>query len=148
MDSIGRGDFFAKAVDAQITFVTDKQGRATALVLHQGGLDHRAPRVQGAAAAMAPKEHKEVHMDPKIFDGYLGSYQLMPNFSITITREGDHLFAQATGQQKFEIFPESEKEYFYKVVDAQITFVTDSHGRATGLVLHQGGHNQHAKRIE
>jgi CubicO group peptidase (beta-lactamase class C family) len=141
-------EYFYKVVDAQITFVMDKQGKATALILHQGGMDQRAERVEGAAAALAPKEHKEVHVDPKIFDGYVGSYQLAPNFSITITQEDDHLFEQATSQPKFEIFPENEKDYFLKVVDAQITFVTDSQGRATELILHQGGMDQHAKKIE
>ena len=141
-------EFFAKVVNAQITFVTDKNGKATALILHQGGADRRAPRVEGVAAAMAPKEHKGVHVDPKIFDGYVGSYQLAPGFSITITREGDHLYEQATNQKKVEIFPESEKEFFLKVVDAQITFVTDSQGHATELILHQGGRSIHGKRIE
>jgi hypothetical protein len=95
-----------------------------------------------------PKEHREVAVDPKLFDGYVGSYQFAPNLILTVTREGDHLFAQLTGQQKFEVFPESDHDYFYKVVDAQITFVTDSTGRATELVLHQGGLDQHAKRTE
>ena len=53
---------------------------------------------------------------------------------------------QATGQPNFEIFPEGDRDYFLKVVDAQITFVTDGQGRATELVLHQGGRDQHAKR--
>ena len=55
----------------------------------------------------APKEHKEITVDPKIFDGYVGRYQLAPNFILTITREGDQLFAQATGQPKVQVFPES-----------------------------------------
>jgi len=96
----------------------------------------------------APKEHKEITVDPKLFDGYVGQYQLAPNFILTITREGDRLFAQATGQPKIQIFPESAREYFYKVVDAQITFETDSQGRATSLTLHQNGANVPAKRIE
>ena len=50
--------------------------------------------------------------------------------------------------QRFEILPESEREYFLKVVDAQITFVTDSAGRATELILHQAGLDRHAKRTE
>jgi hypothetical protein len=73
---------------------------------------------------------------------------LAPNFTITITRAGDHLFEQATNQPKFEIFPESDKGYFLKAVEAQITFVTDAQGRATELILHQGGADQHAKRVE
>ncbi len=94
-----------------------------------------------------PKERKEVTVDPKLFDGYAGIYQIVPNVAFTITRDGAHLFAQLTGQGKAEIFPEGERDYFYKVVDAQITFVTDGSGRATELILHQNGLDQHAKRM-
>jgi hypothetical protein len=55
---------------------------------------------------------------------------------------------KATGQPKFELFAESEKEYFLKVVDAQITFEVDPAGTASQLVLHQLGRNTPAKRIE
>jgi hypothetical protein len=34
------------------------------------------------------------------------------------------------------------------VVDAQITFKTDSQGRATELILHQNGLNMPGKRLE
>jgi CubicO group peptidase (beta-lactamase class C family) len=139
-------EFFAKVVDAQITFVTDARGRATELVLHQGGRDVHAKRLEGEVPQ--PKEHKEITLDPKLFDGYVGQYQLAPNFILTITREGDALFAQATGQPKAQIFPEDEREFFYKVVDAQITFDTDSAGRATSLTLHQNGANMPAKRVQ
>jgi CubicO group peptidase (beta-lactamase class C family) len=105
-----------------------------------------APRAKGATGE--PKEHKQVQVNAKMLEGYVGSYQLAPNFSIAITREGDHLFEQATDQPKFEIFPESDKDYFLKAADAQITFVTDAQGRATELILHQGGADQHAKRVE
>jgi Domain of unknown function (DUF3471) len=78
----------------------------------------------------------------------VGRYELAPNFILTVTREGGHLFTQATGQPKVEIFPESDRDYFLKVVDAQITFETDSQSRVTGLILHQNGMNQPAKRIQ
>jgi len=142
----GERDYFYKVVDAQITFVTDSQGRAAELTLHQNGFDQHAKRFEGEAPQ--PKEHKEVTVDTMLFDGYVGSYQLAPNFVMAITRDGDHLFVQATGQPKFEIFPESDRDYFLKVVDAQITFVTDSQGQATELILHQNGLDQHAKRVE
>ena len=142
----GDRDYFLKVADAQITFVTDSQGRATELILHQGGLDHHAKRIEGEAPL--PKEHKEVTVNRKLFNGYIGRYALAPTFILTVTQEGDHLFAQATGQPKFEVFPESDRDFFYRVVDAQITFVTDSQGHATELILHQNGLNQHAKRIE
>jgi D-alanyl-D-alanine-carboxypeptidase/D-alanyl-D-alanine-endopeptidase len=101
-----------------------------------------------ASAFLPPKERKEAAVDPKLFDKYAGKYQLAPNFVLTITREGEHLFAQATGQPKFELFAEGEKEYFLKVVDAQITFVVDAGGVVNQLVLHQGGQDLPAKRIE
>ena len=50
--------------------------------------------------APPPKERKEIAVDPKLFDGYLGRYRLAPNFILTVTREGNRLFAQATGQGK------------------------------------------------
>jgi CubicO group peptidase (beta-lactamase class C family) len=139
-------DFFVKEFDAQMTFVPDGQGRATEVILHQGGQDHHAKRYEGELPR--PKEHKEIKVDPKLFDGYVGQYQLAPNFVITITREGDALFAQATGQPKFQIFPESERGFFLTVVDAQITFETDSSGRATSLTLHQNGVDTPAKRVQ
>jgi serine-type D-Ala-D-Ala carboxypeptidase/endopeptidase len=95
-----------------------------------------------------PKDHQAITVDPKIFDGYIGRYELAPSFAITISRDGDQFFAQGTGQRKVEIFPESDRDYFLKVVDAQITFETDSQGKATRLILHQNGANQPGKRIE
>jgi CubicO group peptidase (beta-lactamase class C family) len=94
-----------------------------------------------------PKEHKEIAIDPKLLDGYAGKYELAPGFILTITREGDHLNTQAAGQGIVPIFPESEREFFVKSFDAQITFVTDSSGRATEIILHQNG-DRRAKRVE
>jgi len=95
-----------------------------------------------------PKQHHEVKVDPAILDRYAGRYELAPTFVITVTRNGDHLFAQATGQPNFEIFAEDDHDFFYKVVDAQITFEVDANGRVTSLVLHQNGANVPGKRIE
>jgi hypothetical protein len=58
------------------------------------------------------------------------------------------MFTQLTGQPKFEIFAESEKDFFLKVVDAQITFETGEGGRATNAILHQNGRDQGAARVE
>lgn len=97
--------------------------------------------------AKPPRQHTEVKVEPKLFDAYVGTYQFAPDFTITITREGDHLFAQGNGQSKFELFPEGDRDYFFKGVDSQITFVVDKQGRATELILHQGGIDLRAKRV-
>ena len=131
--------FFSKVVDAQITFDGD------GLILHQNG-DRRAKRIEASPAA--PKERKEISVDPAVLQRYVGKYQLSPTFAITITREGNQLFAQATAQPRFEIFPETERDFFLKAVDAQLTFVADSTGRVTKAILHQGGFDQEARRVE
>ena len=95
-----------------------------------------------------PKEHTEITIDTKVFDNYVGTYQLTPNAIMTISREGAQLFEQLTGQQKLQLFPESERKFFLKVVDAQLTFDTDTQGKATQLTLHQNGNDMVAKRID
>ena len=92
--------------------------------------------------------HQEITLDPTIFDRYTGVYQLVPGFTLTFTREGTHMFTQLTNQPKIEIFAESEKEFFLKVVDAQILFETGESGRATTATLRQNGRDQRAKRVE
>jgi CubicO group peptidase (beta-lactamase class C family) len=95
----------------------------------------------------SPKIRRLAHVDPKKYDDLVGQYQLAPNFILTVNREGDRLMTQATGQSKVEVFPESESEYFLRVVDAQLTFVRDKEGAVTHLILHQGGRDQTAKRL-
>ncbi|HLM01159.1 MAG TPA: DUF3471 domain-containing protein, partial [Pyrinomonadaceae bacterium] len=95
-----------------------------------------------------PKIRRQAAVDPKIYDAYAGQYEIAPGFILTVTREGNKLMAQATGQPSAELFPESETKFFLRVVDAQITFEKDAAGRVTGLILHQGGRNIPAKKIK
>jgi hypothetical protein len=95
-----------------------------------------------------PQEHKEITLDTKTLDRYVGSYQLAPGVIMTISHEGDQLFTQLTGQPKFQVFPESERKFFLKVVDAQITFDTDPQGKTTQATLHQNGRDVVAKRLD
>jgi CubicO group peptidase (beta-lactamase class C family) len=86
--------------------------------------------------------HKEVQVDAAVLEPYAGEYELAPTFKIAVTREGARLFIQATGQPRVEIFAQSESEFFLKVVDARITFLKD------GLILHQNGMDQKAKKVK
>jgi serine-type D-Ala-D-Ala carboxypeptidase/endopeptidase len=52
-----------------------------------------------------------VALDTKILEAYVGQYQLTTEFVIEVTRGGDKLYAQATGQPKIELFAESETEF-------------------------------------
>ena len=127
-------DFRVSTVDASLTFVKDKDGKVTQVVLHQNG-EHEASKI----SSEVPKERLAVKVDPKKLAPLVGQYELGPGQIITVRRDSDKLRAQLTGQPNFQIFPESETNFFYKVVDAQVTFVKDTNGKVTELVLHQNG---------
>jgi CubicO group peptidase (beta-lactamase class C family) len=95
-----------------------------------------------------PRERQQVSTETRVLDGYTGRYELLPNFILTVTREDARLFVQATGQPKFEVYAESDRDFFLKAIDTQIRFETDNQGRATGLVLRQNSIVRHAQRIE
>jgi len=135
-------NFLYKVVDAQITFHV-AGGRTTELVLHQTGIDQTAKKISNEP----PKERQAIKLDPKVYDRCVGEYELGPGAMFTIRKEGDRLMARLTGQSFLEIFPASETEFFYKAVDAQITFLKDGQGRVIELVLHQNGRDLRAKRI-
>ena len=89
------------------------------------------------------KSHTEIQLEPKLLDNYTGRYQL-PDRIFEITRDGSRLFAQGFGQQgmggpMFEMFAESEKNFFVKETGSQFTFETDPEGRATGLIMYRVG---------
>jgi CubicO group peptidase (beta-lactamase class C family) len=86
------------------------------------------------------KIRKTVSLDEKVLETYVGVYRLAPTVTMAVTRDGARLYVQLTGQPRFEMFAEKEREFFLKVVDAQITFEDGA------LVLHQNGIDQRAKR--
>lgn len=102
----------------------------------------------GMPLTEAPAERVEIEVPSDILDRYVGEYALAPEFIITVTREANSLFAQATQQGKFQVFPESETTFYYKVVDAQISFIEDDSGEIVSLILHQNGANQPATKTK
>lgn len=69
---------------------------------------------------------------------YQGRYHMQDGPTVTVTGEGDRLFAQLSGQSRFEVFPESANTFYYKVVPAKLEFVTENE-TVVRLLLHQGG---------
>jgi D-alanyl-D-alanine-carboxypeptidase/D-alanyl-D-alanine-endopeptidase len=77
-------------------------------------------------------------------DDYVGTYKLGDNLLLKVFRMDDGLFAQASGQNAFPIFPSATDEYYAKVAGISVSFTRDGKGVVTGLVLHQNG--DHAAR--
>lgn len=97
-----------------------------------------------------PAEHKEITVDPKLLDRYVGTYQLAPNALLIVSRDGDRLYTQLSGQPKVEVFAEGDRKFFLKVVDAQLTFdanPSDPQAPAPRVTLHQNGSDVPAKRL-
>jgi mono/diheme cytochrome c family protein len=85
-------------------------------------------------------------IDLKIYDSYVGEYALGPA-SFTVSRDGDKLMFTAPGQPKIEAFPESETKFFFKIIDAQVTFLKDDKGTVTGLTFEINGRTLRAARV-
>ncbi|HVT58586.1 MAG TPA: serine hydrolase [Thermoanaerobaculia bacterium] len=138
-------EFFYKENPDRIRFVRDAKGETTGMVaIRRYGGEEPATRI----SKEAPRERQAVELDPAIYDRYVGEYELSPTFHLVVTRDGGRLFTQATGQERIEIFPSSESEFFLRVVDAQITFVRDAAGTVTSLVLHQGGQDFPGRKVQ
>ncbi len=91
---------------------------------------------------------KEITVDAKTLENYVGKYELAPGFILTVSQEGNQLKAQATGQPQFPVFAKSENIFFYKVVEAQLTFNRNAEGKVESVTLHQAGREIVGRRSE
>jgi len=138
-------EFFIKDSRSRLNFTRNAGGLVTGFVLTgSSGPDQEATKTTKSL----PAERQAIVLDWAVYDGYVGEYEIAPSFSLTITKEGSKLMAQASGQPKLELFPESPTKFFVKEASIQIEFVVDGSGKATSLVLYQGGRQLPAKRIK
>jgi hypothetical protein len=77
---------------------------------------------------------------------YEGDYALNARFSIRIFLAAGKLYARATAQQPFRLWP-SQKDHFYlRGVDARLEFERDASGTPQVLILDQNGVRQRGLR--
>jgi hypothetical protein len=103
-------------------------------------------RIALGRAVKLPKPRKIVKVDPALLKSYAGFYAITPEFGLSVTVDNGGLMVQATGQDRFPVFPESPVKFFYKVVDAEITFVPNKRKQINKLILHQDGRDLEAFR--
>ena len=99
------------------------------------------PALPLAPRPVPPSKHTAIDLPATAMVPLVGVYQLAPAFSLDVTLADGVLSLQATGQPKFRLWPEAATDFFLKEVDAQVSFVRNSGGVVTGLVLHQNGAN-------
>ncbi|HWB05493.1 MAG TPA: serine hydrolase [Verrucomicrobiales bacterium] len=134
----GPDQFFWKVTDARVTFLRDAKGVVTAARHTQGGSTFKAPRLEEAAVKLTAAE----------LDAVVGKYQYGPLGVLTVSRDGDSVFAQLTGQQKFPIFAKSALEFEWRVVKASVRFEKDKDGNVTKAHHTQNGSTFEAARMK
>jgi len=102
-----------------------------------------------AGAPVEPRTFdKPVPVAKEIMQCYVGKYELIPGFVLTVSVEDEKLMVGATGQPTHQVFARSDSEWFYKVVQATLTFQVDEDGNCQSVELFQNGVRQKAKRID
>lgn len=95
-----------------------------------------------------PESRIVVHVDASTLSAYVGEYELNSDYVLTITREGEQLFAKGTGEPRVLLLAESETQFFPEGSENRLAFVRDPDDRVTHLVLHLAGEIIEAKRRE
>ncbi len=115
------------------TDFVDKLGDALLTVVHGGTATLSPPPVVKLSAAQ--------------LDALVGDFALSPAFHLVVTRAGDRLYLQATGQPRFRLYPDGPDSARIRVVDARLTFERGADAGVAAAVLHQGGRDQRATRV-
>ncbi len=83
--------------------------------------------------------HREAEIKPSQLDNYIGHYEVNDNFALNVTRDGNKLYVQGTGQPRAELFFMGDDQFFLRVANGTVIFQTDGSGRAHSLSLTQDG---------
>ncbi|WP_027066616.1 serine hydrolase [Maribacter sp. Hel_I_7] len=90
-----------------------------------------------------------IELPETILERYIGVYEVESDFSITltitITLEGSQLFAQVTGQEKSELYPENETKFFEPIDRYDLSFQIKER-QVESLEIFQGGQKILAKK--
>ena len=79
-------------------------------------------------------------VDAKVFDAYVGRYDLSPSVAFTVTREGDKLFGQRSGRAKQTLLPETDTVFFTPGAPrTRKLFVRDASGRVDRMIDRRDG---------
>jgi tetratricopeptide (TPR) repeat protein len=103
------------------------------------------PLSQEIAEIVARLEKPEIKVEEKILNRYLGEYD-SPLGRLIVSRDGQQLYVELVGQSKEEVSAESETRFYAQGIRAYITFLSDSKGVVTDMVVEAGGQKLTAKK--
>ncbi|MCX6305804.1 MAG: serine hydrolase [Bacteroidetes bacterium] len=124
MTPIGENEFYFKARNAKIKFVSNSSSVVDRLFQYQNGLFFEATKL---------KDETPVKINPSFFDKLTGKYDFGNNYVIEITKENEKLFVVTPYMPKYELLPTSELDYFAMEVASKISFILNKEGKAVSL---------------
>src|SRR5216110_640963 len=71
--------------------------------------------------------------DPKKFADYIGTYELAPGQTKSVTGEGDKLFVERNGKKE-QLLSETSELFFRKGVEGRILFLREATGKVDALI--------------
>lgn len=92
-----------------------------------------------------PAAHKVTGTLLKLYEG---QYRLPNEMIVSLEVEDGILTAQATGQPKLPLVASSDTEFFIEEFDIKISFPKTADNKASQFILHQGGQDMVAPRME
>ena len=94
-------------------------------------------------------EHKKaIALDPKIYDLYIGQYEVAPDDFFVIEKKNDQLYFVDRGNSA-ELLPETINKFFINYpADLTVLFELDGEGNVSGLVFSLNGKEMEAKKIK
>ncbi|MDW7759526.1 MAG: serine hydrolase [Acidobacteriota bacterium] len=96
----------------------------------------------------APRTRVAVDLDVERVKAFEGRYLLPDGMEMDFVLEKDVFRLSLPGNQKFQLFAESENSFFLKEFDAQCTFVAAEDGTVSEMIWHQRGEDHAARRVE
>ncbi len=130
--------FFMDEVPTTLKFGRNAKGNVDQVTVDDDGSVKVFPR-----SGDAPAERVAVVLPPAALDKFVGRYEVKPGFVVEVTRDGDKLFGQATGQRKFFLMPTSALQFYVKELDAEVNF----NEAKSAVTLLQNGRLTPAKRL-
>jgi hypothetical protein len=116
-----------------------KAAPAPEIAAYLGTLAH------GGTVTLA-SERKAITLAADVLQRYAGQYA-MGGTSVIVVVNGAQLMLQPPDGRTNPLLAESETSFFIEGTNVRVEFVRDAGGVVTGLVVHQGTHQERATRL-
>jgi CubicO group peptidase (beta-lactamase class C family) len=129
-----RDKFFVKDGTSTFHFISEEDKKISAVVSKSTGYDIRWER-----SGKALPSFEAINLDASVLEDYPGTYEFGPDFKLEVFQEGILMYARATGQEKFEIYPIDMDVFLIRGADVKLVFNRGTDGSIESLILHQNG---------